>query len=76
MQSGPAFLGDNFHFSHRATSCQLLSKCLPARIAKLRIMLIMSARRGFLTVMQDVFLWLRWKFSGTVAGPHLEAMTA
>lgn len=34
------------------------------------------SRRGFLTVMQDVFLWLRWKFSGKVAGPHLEAMTA
>lgn len=41
-----------------------------------RGMHIMSARRGFLTVMQDVLLWLRWKFSGKVAGPHLEAMTA
>lgn len=37
---------------------------------------IMSARTGFLTVMQDILLWLRWKFSGKVAGPHLEAMTA
>lgn len=32
--------------------------------------------RGFLTLIGDVLLWLRWKFSGKVAGPHLEAMAA
>lgn len=32
--------------------------------------------RGFLTLIGDVLLWLRWKFSGKVLAPHLEAMTA
>lgn len=32
--------------------------------------------RGFLTLIGDVLLWLRWKFSGKVVGPHLEAMAA
>ena len=41
-----------------------------------RGMHIMSARRGFLTLIGEVLLWLRWKFSGNVAGPHIEAMTA
>lgn len=41
-----------------------------------RGMHIMSADRGVLTLIGDVLLWLRWKFSGKIAGPHLEAMTA
>lgn len=41
-----------------------------------RGMHIMSAGRGVLTLIGDVLLWLRWKFSGKIAGPHLEAMTA
>ena len=34
------------------------------------------SRRGILTVIGDVLRWLRWKFSGKVAGPHIEAFTA
>lgn len=34
------------------------------------------AGRAFLTLASDVFLWLRWKFSGKVTAPHIEALSA
>lgn len=42
-----------------------------------QVMPIMSTwSRGTLTLICDVLLWLRWRFSGKVAGPHIEAMAA
>lgn len=35
-----------------------------------------KAGRTFLTLIGDVLLWLRWKLSGKVAGPHIQAFTA
>lgn len=35
-----------------------------------------KAGRTFLTLISDVILWLRWKLSGKVAGPHIQAFTA
>jgi len=32
--------------------------------------------QGFLTVLWDVLLWLRWRLSGKPKGPHINAMAA